>query len=106
MPCNVAGMPEIKRDAQPSKRRKSGKGKWEYVISDTEKKLLRKIGLKISKDLYNAGKSSEWLAFRVGIARSTVQEVIAGRSNVRILTLNQIVEGLNYNGISDFMKSL
>ena len=68
--------------------------------------LLRKIGLRINRDLFGQKKSVEWLAFECDIARSTLREIIAGRSNFRILTLKNIAEGLGYKSIEEFLRHL
>lgn len=68
--------------------------------------LLRKIGLRINRELFEQKKSVEWLAFEADIARSTLREIIAGRSNLRVLTFKNIAEGLGYKSIEEFLKSL
>lgn len=77
-----------------------------HSVPATERQLLRKVGLRISKDLYEKEKPVEWLAFETGVARSTLREIIAGRSNVRILTLKSISDGLGYKSLADFFKNL
>lgn len=72
----------------------------------TQQKLLRKIGLKINKELFEQDKPVEWLAFKVGHARSSIREIIAGRSNPRLLTLSSIAEGLGYKSLADFLRDL
>lgn len=71
-----------------------------------EKQLLKKIGLKICRDLYELDKPVEWLSFETGLARSTLREIIAGRSNVRVLTLSSIAKALKYKSITEFLNKL
>jgi hypothetical protein len=76
------------------------------LITHPEQMQLKKIGLKIHRDLYDQGKTVEWLAFTVGLARSSIREIIAGRSNFRFLTLVSITKGLGYRTVSDFLLSV
>jgi hypothetical protein len=46
------------------------------------------------------------LSLQVNVARSTIREVIAGRSNVRILTLRAIVQGLGYASVKEFLADI
>jgi transcriptional regulator with XRE-family HTH domain len=69
-------------------------------------RFLKKLGLRINADLYKEGRPVEWLAFRVGIARSSIREIIAGRSNPRLLTLQAIAEGLGYKNLIEFLKAV
>jgi hypothetical protein len=75
-------------------------------LSTGERAFLKSIGLKIQKELFNQDKPVEWLAFRVGVARSSIREIIAGRSNPRIITLRKIAEGLGYKNLIEFLQSL
>ncbi len=68
--------------------------------------LLKKIGLRINRDLFDQKKSVEWLAFESDIARSTLREIIAGRSNLRMLTFKSIAEGLGYKSVEEFLRHL
>lgn len=65
--------------------------------------LLKKIGLKIIKDLHQKNQSVDALALQVGMARSTLREIIAGRSNPRLLTLESIAQGLGYKDLGEFL---
>lgn len=71
-----------------------------------DQRLLRQIGLRINKDLHDTNKPVEWLSFETGVARSTLREIIAGRSNLRVLTLRAICRGLGYKSISEFLNAL
>lgn len=89
-------------------RKASGKktGGRKYALPPADAQLLRKIGLKIHRDLYELDKPVEWLAFNVGVARSSIREIIAGRSNPRFLTLQSIAMGLGYKSVVDFLRSI
>ncbi len=95
-------MPELKAKTTGRGRRTS---KREFVFSDEENKILKRIGRKIVQELNSREKSSEWLAFSAGIARSTLHEIIAGRANLRVLTLNEVAQALDYANVFDFMKA-
>lgn len=68
--------------------------------------LIRKIGLRIHRHLFENKKPVEWLAFQSGVARSSIREIIAGRSNPRILTLDALARAMGFQGIVDFLNSL
>ncbi|MBI3555633.1 MAG: hypothetical protein HY074_05165, partial [Deltaproteobacteria bacterium] len=44
--------------------------------------------------------------FEADIARSTLREIIAGRSNLRVLTFKNIAEGLGYKSIEEFLRHI
>jgi ribosome-binding protein aMBF1 (putative translation factor) len=92
-------MPELKPKSRKNKRAKAR----EFVFSTLEKKLLKSIGLRIQKELHDQKKSLEWLAFTIGISRSALQEIVAGRSNIKILTLSAIATGLGYKDVRDLL---
>ena len=68
--------------------------------------LQKRIGLKIVRDLHQRNQSVDRLALDVGMARSTLREIIAGRSNPRVLTLESIAQGLGYPGLAEFFSGL
>lgn len=68
--------------------------------------LLKRVGLKIIQDLNQRNQSVDALALQVGMARSTLREIIAGRSNLRLLTLESIATGLGYRDLSEFFAQL
>ena len=74
--------------------------------NEIEEKLLKKIGRKIHKDLYNANKSIEWLAWESEVARATVQRVFEANRNVGILTLDRIAKGLGYKNVVEFLNTI
>ena len=74
-----------------------------------EKQFLKKLGLKISEDLANKfdeARPIEGLSWETGIARSALREIMAGRSNPKILTLVSISEAFGYKKVKDFLDSL
>ena len=75
-------------------------------LTPADARFLKRVGLKISSDLYKDAHPVEWLAFRVNIARSSIREIIAGRSNPRLLTLRAIAEGLGYKSLIEFLNSI
>ncbi len=78
-----------------------------HKVTKSEQLLLKQIGLQIHKALYKNEKPVEWLSFKSGVARSSIREIIAGRSNARILTLNTLAKSLGYVDVCDMvMKRL
>lgn len=75
-------------------------------LSRGEQQMLKQIGLKIHRELYKRGGTTESLSIDVNVARSTIREVIAGRSNVRILTLKAIVQGFGYSSVRQFLADI
>jgi hypothetical protein len=66
--------------------------------------LLKQIGLLIHKTLFETGKPVEWLSFKSGVARSSIREIIAGRSNTRILTLNTLAKNLGFSDVTELLN--
>lgn len=77
-----------------------------FELSIDDQRFLKKVGLKIHKQLFEQGRSVERLALELGIARSTLREIIAGRSNLRILTLCSISSGLGYGTLVEFLSDI
>lgn len=96
-------MPHLKKKEGDHK---GSRPKREFVFTPGEKQLLKRLGIKISKKLSDLDKSAEWLAFQSEVARSTVMEIIAGRSNPRLLTLNTISRNLGYKSVQELLKDL
>jgi hypothetical protein len=71
-----------------------------------EQQILKQIGLKIHRELYRKEKTTESLSAEIGLARSTIREVIAGRSNVRVLNLRAIVLGLGFANLREFLADI
>lgn len=97
-------MPELKVKNSSKKTSKRRQPQREFVFSSAEQNMLKRLGRKIQKDLHEQERAVESLAIELGIARSTLREIIAGRSNARILTLNQIAEGLGYKSLVEFLR--
>lgn len=74
-------------------------------LDPDQKLLLKKIGRKIQAELTKRNKPIEWLSFRSGVARSTLREIMAGRSNPRIMTLDSIAHALGWNDIGALLAS-
>mgnify|MGYP003345547099 CR=1 FL=1 len=68
--------------------------------------LLRRVGLLIHKILYESKKPVEWLSFKSGVARSSIREIIAGRSNPRILTLHALAKSLGFDDVIEFLVKI
>ncbi|MFN7684185.1 MAG: helix-turn-helix transcriptional regulator [Oligoflexia bacterium] len=58
------------------------------------------------KDLGARGMTVDAFALQIGIARSTLREITAGRSNPRLLTLAEIAQGLGYPDLKTFFQDL
>ena len=67
---------------------------------------LKLVGLKITRDLHERNQSVDALALEIGMARSTLREIIAGRSNPRLLSLEAIAHGLGYRSLAEFFSKL
>ena len=75
-------------------------------LNKSEELLLKQIGLLIHKTLFNRHKPVEWLSFKSGVARSSIREIIAGRSNFRILTLNSIAKSLGFSDATELLNKI
>ena len=73
-------------------------------LSRTDEILLKQVGLLIHKTLFESDKPVEWLSFKSGVARSSIREIIAGRSNTRILTLNALAKSLGFTDVADLLN--
>ena len=71
-----------------------------------EELLLKRIGQKIHKDLYDLDKPVEWLGWESETARSTIQRVFDANRNVGILTLDRVAKGLGYKDVIEFLNSV
>ncbi|OFZ53027.1 MAG: hypothetical protein A2428_17965 [Bdellovibrionales bacterium RIFOXYC1_FULL_54_43] len=100
-------MPELKVKPKARRTPKRKEPQREYVFTSSERQALKRIGLRIHKILYEQGKSVEWLGFKIGVARSALNEIIAGRSNPKFLTLRAIVlDGLGYKNLNQFFREI
>jgi predicted transcriptional regulator len=95
-------MPELKQKSRLNRRSKAR----EFVLTPAEGKFLKKVGLLVQNELHKAGITLELFAEQVGISRSALQEIVAGRSNLRILTLTSIAAELGYRDLRDFLSIL
>ena len=75
-------------------------------INRSDQILLKQIGLLIHKTLFDSGHPVEWLAFKSGVARSSIREIIAGRSNTRLLTLNTLAKSLGFIDVIDLLNQI
>jgi len=73
-------------------------------ISRSDEILLKRIGLLVHQKLFENERPVEWLSFKSGIARSSIREIIAGRSNTRILTLNHLAKSLGYADVIELLN--
>ncbi len=75
-------------------------------LSRSEELLLKQIGLLLHRNLFERGKPVEWLSFKSGVARSSIREIIAGRSNSRILTLHSLARSLGFNDVIEMLEKV
>ncbi len=87
-------------------KKKSAASARSNSLSRSDEMLLRQVGLLIHKTLFDLGKPVEWLSFKSGVARSTIREIIAGRSNARIVTLNALARSLGFADIVEFLNRI
>lgn len=104
-------MVERRRSGKSAKikiRRGAGKrGDGENVaFKRFDRNMLKNIGQKIDKQLSSQDKTTEWLGNRAKVARSTLREIVGGRSNPRILTLNAIAQALGYRNLVEFLRDV
>ena len=66
--------------------------------------LLKLIGLQIHKDLHDQHRNVECLSKSAGLARSTLREIIAGKSNLRLMSLKAVTEQLGYKSLVEFFQ--
>ena len=89
-----------------NEKKKAPQRKPKNRTTRAEEILLRQIGLLIHKTLFDLGKPVEWLSFKSGVARSTIREIIAGRSNSRIATINILARSLGFSDLVDFLNEI
>lgn len=99
-------MPELKEIPKERKRGVKAKQKREFVISDHERKILKRVGRKIREDATKRGLKLDKLAVDINLARSALHEILVGRSNPKLLTLNAIAEELGYKNVMTFMATM
>jgi len=104
---SVELMPELKIKPRGRRTPKRNEPQREYVPTLAEQQTLDRVGRKIHEILYEQGKSLEWLGFKIGVARSALNEIVAGRSNPKFLTLRSIIlDGLGYKALHEFFLEL
>lgn len=64
--------------------------------SDAEFRLLKRIGQRVHKCLYDLDKPVEWLAWESETSRATVRRIFDADRNVGILTLDRVAHALGY----------
>lgn len=74
--------------------------------TDAEFRLLKSIGRKIHKELYERDKSVEWLAFESDTARSTIRRIFDGDGNIGVVTLDRVAKALGYKDVTEFFREL
>jgi len=74
-------------------------------LSRSNQLMLKRIGLRIHKYLYENDKPIEWLSFKAGVARSSIREIIAGRTNPRLLTLMALAHAMGYK-VSELLNEI
>jgi transcriptional regulator with XRE-family HTH domain len=64
------------------------------VVPVAEPDVRRKVGLRIKELRAEQGVSQESLAYAIGMARTYLAEVEAGKRNVSVINLERIAKGL------------
>lgn len=72
--------------------------------TDEEIKLLKSIGSRIHKELYQLGKTVEWLAFESETSRATIRRIFDADRNIGVVTLDRVAKALGYEDIIEFLK--
>jgi hypothetical protein len=90
-------MPTMKVNPNAKKTPKKKQAARKFVLSATEKTLLLKVGSRIKADLETTKTPVEKFSTDQKLARSTLRQIIAGKSNVRLATLDQVARGLGYS---------
>lgn len=75
-------------------------------LTRDQKSFLRRAGFKVSDRMKEIGATPETVAEHAEIARSTVREIVAGRSNARVVNLRKIVETLGWPSLGAFLIEL
>lgn len=74
-------------------------------MEENKTKFLKILGKRIKDERLKLGKSSEALAYEMGISKGNLSEIERGMRDVRIHTLKLIAEGLECS-ISKLLKDL
>lgn len=73
-----------------------------HKLPKDQARLLKRIGELVHEGMVNQDDTTESLSKRAGVARSTLREVIAGRSNVRVGSLFKITREIGWD-LSSFL---
>ncbi len=73
--------------------------------NDAETRLLKAIGQKIQKELYDKELVIERLSFEAEVARSTIRRMFDGE-NMSVLTLDRCAKALGYKDVIEFFKNM
>lgn len=75
--------------------------------SDSEFRLLKRVGQRIHKKLYDLNKPVEWLAWESETSRATVRRIFDADRNVGLLTLDRVAHALGYSdGVTGLLNDL
>lgn len=74
-------------------------------MTDDRKKLLKELGKRIKDERLKKKKSSEALAYEMGISKGNLSEIERGLRDVRLSTLSLIAQGLELS-LSKLLKDL
>ena len=73
-------------------------------LSKTDRRLLKNIAKRVSA--YIEQDNQTRVAEAAGIARSTLREIAAGKSNVRIGSLSRIARAMGYGSLWAFLTGM
>ena len=72
-------------------------------VTKADQALLKRIGAMVREGRDQQEQTTEELASLAGVARSTLREVEAGRSNLRLGNLAKITRALEWDSLSAFL---
>lgn len=76
-------------------------------MSPEEMRLLKRIGQRVHKHLYDLNRTVEWLAWESETSRATVRRIFDADRNVGVLTLDRVAKALGYkDGIIGLLNDL
>lgn len=75
--------------------------------SDAELRLLKRVGQRVHKKLFDLDKPVEWLAWESETSRATIRRIFDADRNVGLVTLNRIALALGYKeGVIGLLNDL
>lgn len=75
--------------------------------SDGEFRLLKRVGQRVHKKLYDLDKPVEWLAWESETSRATIRRIFEANRNVGLVTLERVALALGYkNGVIGLLNDL